>query len=79
MPPSAVLPEQRATAPAIPEATPQQQRELAERDEYHREREKVERRRQMRTLLVLALVVIALSIARAGVGRVFAQGWWRLW
>jgi hypothetical protein len=75
----AVTPDQRAAVPAIPEATPQQQRKLAERDAYHREREQVERRRQLRTLLVLALIVIAVSIARAGVGRVFPQGWWRLW
>jgi len=75
----AVVPDQRAAPPAIPAATPQQQRELVEREAYRREREQVERRRQLRTLLVLALIVIAVSIARAGADRVLTPGWWRLW
>jgi hypothetical protein len=70
---------ERAAPPAIPAATQRQQRDLAERDTYHRERENVERRRQLRGLLVLALVVLVLSVARAGLDRVFPASWWHLW
>ena len=41
--------------------------------------EQIERRRQVRGLLLLALVVIAFAILRAGPHRVFTIGWWRLW
>jgi hypothetical protein len=44
------------------------------------ERKQVERRRQVRGLLVLALVVLLFSLARVGFHRVFVSaGWWRLW
>jgi hypothetical protein len=39
----------------------------------------IERRRQVRGLLLLALVILTLSITRAGMGNVFPHGWWRLW
>lgn len=39
----------------------------------------IERRRQVRGLLLLALVVLLVSILRAGVHRVFSTGWYRLW
>jgi len=74
----AAMPE-RAAPPAIPAFTPQHERDLAEREAYHRTREHTERRRQLRGLLILAFVVIALSIARAGLGRVFPPSWWHLW
>jgi hypothetical protein len=38
-----------------------------------------ERRRQVRGLMLLAFAVLLFSILRAGVGRVFTHGWWRLW
>jgi len=38
-----------------------------------------ERRRQLRGLLLLVVAVLVFSIVRAGVGRVFPVGWWRLW
>ncbi|HUD23745.1 MAG TPA: hypothetical protein VMQ60_12950 [Acidobacteriaceae bacterium] len=41
--------------------------------------EQLERRRQVRGLLLLALAAIAFAILRAGVHRVFTTGWWRLW
>jgi len=41
--------------------------------------EQVERRRQVRGLLLLALAAIAFAILRAGGYRVFTVGWWRLW
>ena len=70
---------ERAAPPAIPASTRQHERDLAERDTYRREREHTERRRQLRGLLVLAFIVIALSIARAGLSRVFPPSWWHLW
>jgi hypothetical protein len=70
---------ERAAPPAIPAATQRQQRELAELATYHREREEVERRRQLRGLLALGLVVIVASIVRAGLDRVFPTSWWHLW
>jgi hypothetical protein len=41
--------------------------------------ELIERRRQVRGLLLLALAAIVFAILRAGVHRVFTTGWWRLW
>jgi hypothetical protein len=41
--------------------------------------EHLERRRQVRGLLLLALAAIVFAILRAGVHRVFTVGWWRLW
>lgn len=41
--------------------------------------EHLERRRQVRGLLLLALAVIVFAILRAGLHRVFSVGWWRLW
>jgi hypothetical protein len=41
--------------------------------------EHIERRRQVRGLLLLALAAIVFAILRAGVHRVFTTGWWRLW
>jgi hypothetical protein len=73
------LTEYRASPPAIPAATREQQRDLAELETRHREGEHIERRRQLRGLLALAFIVLVLSIARAGVDRVFTHGWWRLW
>ena len=70
---------ERAASPAIPASTRQHERALLARGAYHREREQIERRRQLRGLLILALIVIALSIARAGLGRVFPPSWWHLW
>lgn len=41
--------------------------------------EHLERRRQVRGLLLLAIAAIVFAIFRAGVHRVFTVGWWRLW
>jgi len=41
--------------------------------------QRLERRRQVRGLLMLALAAIAFAILRAEVARVFTVGWWRLW
>jgi hypothetical protein len=45
--------------------------------------EEIERRRQVRGLLMLAVVAILFAIVRAmwhgGMHSVFPQGWWRVW
>jgi hypothetical protein len=41
--------------------------------------EHLERRRQVRGLLLLALAAIVFAILRAGIHRVLTTGWWRLW
>jgi len=38
-----------------------------------------ERKRQVRGLMLLAFAVLLFCILRAGIGRVFPAGWWRLW
>ncbi len=52
--------------------------ELAAR-EMKQAREAIERGRQVWGLLWLALLSVLLAVWRAGLGRVFAVGWWRLW
>jgi hypothetical protein len=39
----------------------------------------IERRRQVRGLLLLAAAVLAFAVMRAGIARSFNPGWWRLW
>jgi len=39
----------------------------------------IERRRQVRGLLLLALALLLFSILRFGVHNIFTPGWWRLW
>lgn len=46
---------------------------------YLAERQALERRRQVRGLLLLAAVVLALSLWRAGLDNVFPQRWWHPW
>lgn len=41
--------------------------------------EDVERRRQVRGLLLVVLAAIVFAVLRAGTHRIFAVGWWRLW
>jgi hypothetical protein len=38
-----------------------------------------ERARHVRGLVLLAVAVLVFAVLRAGVHRVFAPGWWRLW
>lgn len=67
----------RAESPRIPAATRALQDAEQERNAYIREREQVEHRSVLRGLMLLAVIVLVLSIARAGLGRVFPAGWWR--
>ena len=48
-------------------------------DSTNREAERQERKRQLRGLLILAIAALVFSLLRAGLGRVFTHGWWRLW
>jgi hypothetical protein len=41
--------------------------------------EQIERRSQVRGLLLLALAAIIFAILRAGIHNVFSHGWWRIW
>ncbi len=45
----------------------------------HETPEQVERRHQVRGLLLLAIAAIVFAIFRAGIHNVFTEGWWRLW
>ena len=69
--------EYRAAAPQIPEATRGLKRQRAEFQLYRAGRERMERRSALRGLILLAAAVLVGSIARAGLDRVFVQGWWR--
>ncbi|MGH9595194.1 MAG: hypothetical protein ACRD3K_00205 [Edaphobacter sp.] len=42
-------------------------------------RRQIERRRQIRGLLLLGLAILILSSLRAGMHTIFTPGWWRLW
>jgi hypothetical protein len=42
-------------------------------------RRHLERRRQVRGLLLLAVAVTVFAILRAGGHNVFSHGWWRAW
>jgi hypothetical protein len=39
----------------------------------------LEQRRMVRGLLLLGILVLLASLAHAGLGRAFYQGWWRQW
>jgi hypothetical protein len=39
----------------------------------------LERRRQVRGLLLLAIAAVLFAIFRAGIHNVFTRSWWRLW
>ena len=69
--------EGRAAVVRIPVPTPGLKREREEFESYRLERERMERRSVVRGLILLTVVVLVGSIARAGLDRVFVQGWWR--
>ncbi|MBS1801038.1 MAG: hypothetical protein JSS95_14585 [Acidobacteria bacterium] len=45
----------------------------------HQQAFQIERRRQLRGLLLLAIAFIAFSVWRFDLHRIFTPGWWRLW
>jgi hypothetical protein len=69
----------RAQPPRPPALTPEQQRRETTRVEALRGRLRLERRSLLRGLILLAVVIVIVSVARAGLGRLFVPGWWRQW
>lgn len=69
----------RAEAVRPPQPTWALERARAERQEHRSKREVLERLSVVRGLIVLAVVALMFSVARAGLDRVFVQGWWRQW
>ena len=69
--------EHRATPPRLPELIPSLDRDRLAFKHYRTDREKVERRSVVRGLMLMAILVLLGSMVRAGLGRVFVQGWWR--
>ncbi len=71
--------EHRAAPPRAPQPTQTFMRAREEQQRYVRERETAEHRSLLRALILLAAAALLFSIARAGLERVFVQGWWRQW
>ena len=68
--------EHRAASPQLPALSPAVERDRREFERYRIAREKTERRSVVRGLILLAVFVLVGSMARAGLDRVFVQGWW---
>jgi hypothetical protein len=71
--------ETRAEVVRPPQPTRDLDRARVERQEHRSVREVLERRSVVRGLIVLAVVALVVSVARAGLDRVFVHGWWRQW
>jgi len=56
--------------------SPAVERDRRKFERYRHDREKKERRSVVRGLILLAFFVLVGSMARAGLDRVFVQGWW---
>lgn len=69
----------RAQTPRPPALTPEEQRREKTRVEALRGRVRLERRSLLRGLILLAVVILIVSLARAGLDRLFVPGWWREW
>jgi hypothetical protein len=69
----------RAQPPRPPALTPEQQRREKTRVESLRARVRLEQRSLLRGLILLAVVILIVSLARAGLDRLFVRGWWREW
>jgi hypothetical protein len=67
-----------AQPPQIPQPTPELATARVAHEERVRRGARQERRSVIRGLLLIALLILAVSIARAGFGRVFPPNWWRL-
>jgi hypothetical protein len=77
MPSSKRQPEYRACPVQIPMPTRALERKRDDYRVYLLGRERLERTSIVRGLILLALVVLAVSIARAGLERVFVPYWWK--
>jgi hypothetical protein len=70
---------QRAEPPRPPAFTEREQRGESERLDRLKERAALQQRSLLRGLILLAVVILIVSLARAGLGRLFVPGWWRQW
>jgi hypothetical protein len=69
----------RASPPRAPGPSAELSAAREEHAAYVQQREGAERSGLVRALLVLGVVVLLGSIWRAGLDRVFVNGWWRQW
>ena len=69
----------RAQPPRPPALTPEQQRREDTRMKALGERLKLEQRSLLRGIILLAVVILIVSVAKAGLDRLFVPGWWREW
>jgi hypothetical protein len=69
--------EHRAAPAQLPDRSPAFQRERQTFARYCLDREAIERRSVVRSLLLTAVLVLLGSLAHAGLYRVFVHGWWR--
>jgi hypothetical protein len=69
----------RAEPPRPPAFTEREQRRESARLDRLNARVRLEQRSLLRGLILLAVVILIASLARAGFGRLFVQGWWRQW
>jgi len=69
--------EHRAAAASPPAPTRGLKKKREEFRLYRVGRETIERRSMVRGLILLAVLVMVVSMARAGLDRVFIHGWWR--
>jgi hypothetical protein len=68
---------QRAQPVRIPAPTRAHERAGQEYELYLAERRREHMRSLIRGLIVIGMVVLVVSMARAGLGRVFPPNWWR--
>jgi hypothetical protein len=71
------VPEPVAQPPQTPPPTPELALAREAQAERFRRGETHERRSVVRGLILIALLILAVSMARAGLGRVFPPNWWR--
>lgn len=69
----------RAEPPRPPALTDREKRRESARLERLNARVRLEQRSLLRGLILLAVLILIASLARAGFGRLFVPGWWRLW
>jgi hypothetical protein len=69
----------RAHAPSVPAPTQALLDARSQAAAHLDHRTSLERRSMARGLLLLAATILLLSLARAGLARVFVPGWWHQW
>ena len=69
----------RAQPPRPPALTREQALREEARVEARQARVRLEQSSLLRGLILIAAVILIVSIARAGLDRLFVPGWWREW